>query len=192
MQAPVGLLIRWEGGYRMSISERELWTVIHGMVFGTGFLLAFAGGLAGLWSLRPEWVTPAGLRERLYRLTAGIWIMAVIAWGTVFFGTYVVYPWYRAKPPAGADLADYPRSFLLADPTRSGWHSFGMEWKEHVAWLVPIIATAVAFVVLRYGTRLVSQPRIRTALMVLFVVAFMAAAVAGVFGAFINKVAPLR
>lgn len=25
------------------------------------------------------------------------------------------------------------------------WHDFGMEWKEHVGWLVPLLLTAVAF-----------------------------------------------
>jgi hypothetical protein len=52
----------------MSITDRELWTVIHGMVLGSLFLLAFAGGLAGLYSLRWELVTPTGLHERLPRL----------------------------------------------------------------------------------------------------------------------------
>ncbi len=41
----------------MSVTGRELWTVLHGLVFGSLFLLAFAGGLAGLYSLRPEWVS---------------------------------------------------------------------------------------------------------------------------------------
>jgi hypothetical protein len=35
----------------MELNSREIWTVIHGLVLGTLFLLAFAGGLAGLWSL---------------------------------------------------------------------------------------------------------------------------------------------
>jgi hypothetical protein len=69
------------------------------MVFGAVFLLAFAGGLAGLYSLRPEWVTLAGLRERTRRLLAGTWLMAIVAWITVLSGTYLVYPWYRAKTP---------------------------------------------------------------------------------------------
>ncbi|MBI2859680.1 MAG: hypothetical protein HYX90_11445 [Chloroflexi bacterium] len=176
----------------MALSERELWAVIHGLIFGSVFLLAFAGGLAGLWSLRPEWVTPAGIQERMYRLIAGTWVMALVAWVTVFFGTYVVYVWYRAAPPKGADLAKYPRSYLLADESRSGWHTFGMEWKEHVAWIAPIVATAVAFVVVRYGTRLAHEHKIRNAVTVLFVVAFLAAAVAGLFGAFITKAAPVR
>ena len=32
----------------MELNSRETWTVIHGLILGTIFLLAFAGGLAGL------------------------------------------------------------------------------------------------------------------------------------------------
>lgn len=176
----------------MTLSEREFWTVMHGMILGTIFLLAFSGGLAGLWSLRPEWVTVAGIQERLRRLIAGTWIMALMAWLTVITGTYIVYPWYRAKPPAGADLSRFPRYYLLADPHLAEWHKFGMEWKEHVAWLSPIVATAVAYVVTRYGSKLAHEKKIRQALIVLFTIAFLTAGVAGLFGAFINKVAPIR
>lgn len=176
----------------MTLTEREFWTVIHGMGLGTLFLLAFSGGLAGLWSLRPEWVTVAGIRERLHRLIAGTWIMAIMAWLTVITGTYGVYPWYRAKPPSGADLTQFPRYYLLADPHLAEWHKFGMEWKEHVAWLSPILATAVAYVVIRYGSKLAHEQKIRQALILLFTIAFLAAGVAGLFGAFINKVAPIR
>jgi hypothetical protein len=176
----------------MSLTAREFWAVVHGMGLGAIFLLAFAGGLAGLWSLRPEWVTVAGIQERLRRLSAGAWIMAIVAWLTVITGTYIVYPWYRAKPPAGADLAQFPRSYLLANPDLAAWHTFGMEWKEHVAWLSPILATAVAYVVVRYGPTLANEQRIRRALMVLFTIAFLTAGVAGLFGAFITKIAPIR
>lgn len=48
----------------MRLTNRETWTLIHGMIIGSAFLLAFAGGLAGLWSLRGELVTAAGIRER--------------------------------------------------------------------------------------------------------------------------------
>ncbi len=176
----------------MSLTWRELWGIIHGMGLGAIFLLAFAGGLAGLWSLRPELVTAEGVKERLARLRVGTWVMAAVAWLTVFTGTYIVYPWYRAKPPAGADLALYPRALLLSDPSTAGWHRFGMEWKEHIAWLSPILATAVAYVVTRYGPELVHHPRLRRVLMALFATAFATAAVAGLFGAFITKVAPVR
>jgi len=170
----------------MSVSSRELWTILHGLIFGSLFLLAFAGGLAGLYSFRPEWVTVAGIRERLQRLLAGTWLMAVVAWITVLSGTYVVYPWYRATTP------DSPRSLLLANPATKLWHNFGMEWKEHEGWFAPILATAVAFTVAYYGPQLARESRMRRALVWLFAFAFVAAGIAGLFGAFLNKVAPIR
>jgi hypothetical protein len=176
----------------MEVSAREGWTIIHGLVVGTVFLVAFAGGVAGLWSLREELVTVEGIKERMRRLYVGIWGMAIIAWVTVVTGTYVIYPWYRATPPEGADLTHYPRSFLLADPDKDLWHKFGMEWKEHIAWAAPILATAVAFVVSYYGARLARDNKLRWLTMAVFAAAFGAAAVAGVFGAFINKAAPVR
>jgi hypothetical protein len=176
----------------MSLTVREFWTLMHGMGLGVIFLLAFAGGLAGLWSLRPEWVTVAGMQERVRRLRAGTWIMAIVAWLTVLTGTYIAYPWYRAMPPAGADMVHFPRSYLLANPQLAAWHTFGMEWKEHVTWLAPMLATSVAYVVVRYGTRLASQEQIRLALMVLFTLAFLTAAVGGLFGALITKVTPIH
>lgn len=170
----------------MEISTREAWTVLHGMIFGAVFLLAFAGGLAGLYSLRPEWLTTAGLRERLTRLKIGMWSMAVIAWATVISGSYIVYPWYRDKAPTSA------RSVLLSQPTTAEWHNFGMEWKEHVGWLAPIAATVVAFVITYYGPVLAKRVGERRAVMIFFVVSFLTAAAAGIFGAFLNKVAPVR
>jgi NADH:ubiquinone oxidoreductase subunit 6 (subunit J) len=177
----------------MELTSREVWALVHGVVAGTIFLLAFAGGVAGLWSFRAGLVTPEGIRERLRRLWIGTWGMALIAWVTVITGTYVVYPWYRAKPPEGTtDLADYPRSLLLGDPNTDLWHKFGMEWKEHIGWATPVLATAVAFIVSYYGWRLADNPRIRYAALALFVLAFTAAVVAGGLGALITKAAPLR
>ncbi len=177
----------------MDLTERETWTALHGMVFGALFLLAFAGGLAGLWSLRPEWITANGLRERMFRLRLGVTTMAIVAWVTVSTGTFIVYPWYRSKPPEGTkDLSDYPRSLLLSDPDTSDWHKFGMEWKEHIAWVSPILATVAAFIVLYYGTQLIVDKRLRYASMVLFTLAFAAAGIAGLLGAFITKAAPLQ
>lgn len=177
----------------MEISLREGWTVLHGMLFGAAFLLAFAGGLAGLYSLRPEWITVEGLRERMRRLKVGMWTMALVAWATVFTGTFIVYPWYRASAPEGTtDLTAYPRNFLLSSESTAEWHRLGMEWKEHVGWIAPIAATVVAFAVTYYGPILARRANERRAILVFFLVAFLAAAIAGVFGAFINKVAPIR
>ena len=164
----------------MSLTDREFWRLVHGMGLGAIFVLAFAGGLAGLYSLRPKW------------MTLGTWVMALAAWATVITGTYIVYPWYRARPPEGVtDLAAYPRYFLLASPDLAAWHTFGMEWKEHIAWFSPLLATAVAFVVWRYGTKLAEMPKVRNALILLFVLAFAAAGIAGIFGTLITKAAPV-
>ena len=170
----------------MSFTDREWWGLIHGMGFGALFLLAFAGGLAGLYSLRPELVTVAGVAERMRRLKVGVVAMAVAAWGTVLTGTFVVYPWYRESSKTS------PRSLLLADPNTKDWHHFGMEWKEHIAWIAPILATVVAFIVLYYGTNLIRHPRVRRTAIALYVMAFGFAGVAGALGAFITKVAPVK
>jgi hypothetical protein len=122
-----------------------------------------------------------------------IWGLAIAAWAAVITGTYIVYPWYRARPPEGTtDLTNFPRSFLLADKSIAGWHEFGMEWKEHVAFLAPIAATVVAIVVSYYGPTLARKVGERRALMIFFIVSFVAAAAAGLFGAFITKAAPVR
>jgi hypothetical protein len=169
----------------MSFTTREWWGLIHGMGLGALFLLAFAGGLAGLYSLRPTLITPEGVVERMRRLKVGVVAMAVTAWLTVITGTWIVYPWYRARDP------DSPRSQLLADEATAGWHEFGMEWKEHIAWISPILATVVAFIVLYYGTNLIRHDFVRRTAIILFVLAFAFAAVAGAFGAFLTKVAPV-
>jgi chaperonin GroES len=36
--------------------------VLHGLIFGTGFLLTISGGLAELWSLRPGLITAESIR----------------------------------------------------------------------------------------------------------------------------------
>jgi hypothetical protein len=181
----------------MELTDREIYTVIHGLVLGTLFLLAFGGGMAGLWSLRGKLVTEEGVKERTPRLLAGTAVMAVVAWLTVLTGTFIAYPWYRAAPPEGTDLkdvtalVDFPRYLLLAQEKTAEWHHLGMEWKEHVAWLAPFLATAVAFAVAYYGVQLIRRSEIRRAVMVFFVLAFVAAGIAGLFGAFITKAAPV-
>ncbi len=177
----------------MQITYRELWGTLHGLIFGGLFLLSFSGGLFALYSLRPEWLTSEGINEKISKLKVWVWSMAAIVWATVLSGTYIVYPWYRAKPPEGTtDLSQFPRSLLLSNPTTAEWHKFGMEWKEHVAWVAPIAATVVAYVIATYGAQLIKEPKIRKALANFFIVAFAAAAVAGVLGAFITKAAPIH
>lgn len=55
----------------MSMTVREFWTVAHGMLFGAIYLLAFAGGFAGLWSMRGRLLTQEGVAERMRRMRLG-------------------------------------------------------------------------------------------------------------------------
>ncbi len=61
----------------MELSSREFWGLVHGMVLGAFFLVAFAGGLAELYGLRTRWNTEEGIVGRVRRLTVGYWVMAV-------------------------------------------------------------------------------------------------------------------
>ena len=169
----------------MELTSRELWALIHGIVLGGAFLVAFAGGLAGFYSLRTEYVTEAGIAERTRRLVLGTGVMAALTWLTVIVGTWIVYPWYREDTP------DSPRSRLLADPDTKDWHEFGMEWKEHVAWIAPMLATAAFVVAAYYGRDLVRNQPARRIAMTLFVGAFVVAAIVGLLGALITKKAPV-
>jgi len=125
----------------MEITMRDLWTVLHGMGFGALFMLAFSGALAEIYRMSgPQGMLQPSSRERAL-LNFYLVAMVVLAWFTVFSGAYIVYPWYRAVPPAGVtDLSEYPRRLLLSSGRTSEWHNIGMEWKEHVAWLAPICA----------------------------------------------------
>ena len=187
----------------MELSSRETWTLIHGMVLGALFLLAFAGGLAGLWSLRTEYVTEAGIVDRVRRLKIGTATMALVAWATVITGSWIVYPWYRENL-AGKTLDACqglqapntecsPKDFLLSNASgqTSDWHEFGMEWKEHIAWMAPMLATLAAFLVFYYGAALARNRSARLLVLVVFVSAFATAAIAGLFGALITKTAPI-
>ncbi len=61
-----------------------------------------------------------------------------------------------------------------------------MEWKVHVGWITPFLATAVAFVALCYGKRLVADFQVRKTLTNLFVIAFATAVIASSLGALVN------
>lgn len=177
----------------MEITLREWFGTIHGFVFGGAFLVAFSGVLVALYGLRPEWMTADGLKVRLGQIKVWVISMAAIVWATVLTGTYIVYPWYRATPPEGTtDLTAFAKFFLLSSEATAKWHEFGMEWKEHVGWIAPIVATVVAYIISVYGAKLVNDPKMRKIITWFFIVAFAAAGIAGVLGAFITKAAPVR
>ncbi|WP_264713205.1 hypothetical protein [Limobrevibacterium gyesilva] len=163
------------------------------MGFGALFMLAFSGAIGVIYA-----TTVTGARWQPGSRDSGMFrfylvSMAALAWLTVISGSYVVYPWYRAVPPPGTtDLAGYPQRLLLSNPLTAGWHDLGMEWKEHVAWFAPIAMTMVAYVFIKYGPQLARSRQLRSAVLAFTVVAFIATGVAGAFGAFLNKYAPVR
>jgi hypothetical protein len=165
----------------VDVSTREFWALIHGFVLGGLFLVAFTGGLAELWTGQRAWETETGIRAKTRRLSIGMTSMAVVAWLTVITGTWIVYPWYREEDPTSA------KSQLLADPDTADWHEFAMEWKEHVAWVAPMLATVAAFIVLYYRTDLARKTVPRRLAIGLFIAAFAVAAIAGALGALITK-----
>jgi len=169
----------------VDLTTHEFWALIHGVILGGAFLLAFSGGLAGFYGLRPGWVTREGLHERVRRLTLGTTAMAALVWFTVISGTWIVYPWYREE------TADSPKSLLLANPDTKDWHEFAMEWKEHIAWIAPMLATAAAFIVLYYRDDLIKNQTARKIAMACFIGAFVIAVIAGLLGALITKKAPV-
>lgn len=177
----------------MEITTRGLWTLIHGMGFGGLYLLACSGALVELYRrYAPKSDGVVTARDegflRLYLIT-----MSILAWLAVLTGAYVVYPWYRALPPAGlTDLSAFPQRLLMSNPDTVAWHSLGMEWKEHVAWLAPISITMAAAVFIRYGRNLTQHPALRNAVLGFVLVSFVAAAIAGFFGAEIDDHAPVR
>ncbi|MFI4933937.1 MAG: hypothetical protein ACHP7N_04920 [Caulobacterales bacterium] len=177
----------------MELSFRDLIVILHGMGFGVLFMLAFSGAIGVIYATAvagPQWSAPPG-HDRMFRFY--LISMTALAWLTVLSGSYLAYPWYRAVPPAGVtDLAAYPQRLLLSNPLTAGWHSLGMEWKEHIAWFTPIAMTMVAYVFIKYGPQLGRHRQLRNAVLGFTAAAFLATAVAGAFGAFLNKFAPVR
>lgn len=176
----------------MDITSRSLWTLIHGMGFGALYLLACSGALVELYRRYSPCDGNAGEQRGDLFLRAYLTVMAVLAWLAVITGAYIVYPWYRAVPPPGAtNLAAFPQRLLISSPNTIAWHSLGMEWKEHVAWLVPICITMAAVVVYQYGRSLKELPVLRNTVLCFVWISLAAAGVAGFFGAMINKNAPV-
>lgn len=164
------------------LTARQLFFMAHS-IFGILIVHAVAGGLGTLCTSGDS-----PRKERVRKLSTVS--MAVVAWLASVTGTWLVYPGYRADPPPGGDLALYPRQYLLRAPSLRFWDSFAMEWKVHVGWITPFLATAVAFVAVRYGKRLVADIQVRKMLTNLFVIAFAAAVIASLLGALVNVAAP--
>jgi hypothetical protein len=170
----------------MELTTREIWALVHGLVIGGPFLLAFAAVLVSLQGLRAELLTTAGVRERVSQLRLAGGVMALMSWAIVVIGTWVLLPWYREDSP------DSPRSILLSDPSTRQWHEFADVWKTHVAYMAPILATTAAVLVVYYGRALARDRRARNLVLALFVGAFAVSSLAALIGSLVTREAPIR
>lgn len=168
----------------MNLTMYGWWTVLHGFVLGVLFLVAFGGGVMNLGTLGHEW-TPEELARVLRRLKMWVWTVAVSTWLMVITGTYISYVPYRAAGPAS------PKSKVLAAADLAWLHTFAMEWKEHIAWAAPLLATAVVFIVTCYGADLARRNDLRRAAMVFLVLSFVASVIGSVLGFLIYKAVPI-
>jgi hypothetical protein len=172
-------------------SMRELATAFHGMLFTALLFVAFPAAFVELINAggAPDARSEAKHLRRVRYLTRAL---ADMSWLAVLTGTFLVYPWYRSIPPEGViDLVQYPRALLKSMPGLVWWHAFGMEWKEHVAWLVPIVLTTVAHLSKHHGALVATNAEVRRTIIGLLALAFVIVVVAGLLGAFISKAAPV-
>lgn len=177
----------------MLFSDRSLWTMAHGILLGGAPLMALSAALFLLYATRLSEPAPIGARTESRAFTGLTVFTAVTLWLTIFIGTYIVFPPYRAAPPAGVtDLARYPRSLILANPDTAWLHTFAMESKEHVPWIAAMLVSAVAFVAVRYRSRLLSDRLLRRWSAVLLSIAFALVAFISLLGILVNKAAPLE
>ena len=175
----------------MLFSERSIWTMVHGIGLGGAALLGLAAALFYLYAARPApESTESGQGTRA--LAAVTVFTAVMLWLTVIVGTYIIFPPYRATPPPGtSDLSEFPRAFVLASPSTAWLHAFAMESKEHMPWIASMLATAVAFIAVRYPAAALRNPSLRRMSIALLAIAFAVVAAVSLLGVFVNKVAPL-
>jgi hypothetical protein len=171
----------------MLFSDRSIQTMVHGIGLTGLAMMTLAAGLFALYAMR----VAAGHTSR--SVSAALVVSAVTLWLIVLSGTYLIFPAYRATPPPGVtDLAPYPRAMILANADTAWLHSFGMEIKEHVPWIAAMLATAVAFVGVRYRSRLLIDAQLRQPAMLLLVICLGLVSAVGLLGVFVNKVAPLQ
>ena len=89
------------------------------------------------------------------------------------------------------DLGQFPRSLIQASSETAWLHSFAMESKEHMPWIASMLATAVAFVTVRYGRGVLQDASLRSMAAIFLAICFALVSFVSLMGVFVNKVAPL-
>ena len=69
-------------------------------------------------------------------------------------------------------------------------HTSAMEVKEHVPWIASMLASAVAFVAVRYRPRLLADPSLRRIAMTLLTAGFALASLVSLLGVLVDRIAP--
>jgi hypothetical protein len=164
------------------LTTRQLFFLTHSTL-GIVIVHAFGGGLGTLLTSGDS-----RMKDRIRKLSTAA--LAVVAWLASGIGTWFGYAGYRAKMPPGANIEMYPREYLLHTPQLAFWETFAMEWKVHIGWTTPFLATAVAFTALRYRRRLVADRLVRKVMTIMLLLAFAGALVAAGLGAVVNVTAP--
>jgi hypothetical protein len=164
------------------LTTRQLFFLTHS-IFGILIVHAFGGGLGTLLT-----GGDSRMKDRIRKLSTAA--LAVVAWLASGIGTWFGYAGYRAKVPPGGDITMYPREYLLNSSQLAFWETFAMEWKVHIGWTTPFLATAVAFTALRYRRRLVADRLVRKVMTIMLLLAFAGALVAAGLGAVVNVTAP--
>jgi hypothetical protein len=164
------------------LTTRQLFFLVHSTL-GILIVHAFGGGLGTLLTSGDS-----RMKDRIRKLSTAS--LAIVAWLASAVGTWFGYAGYRAKVPPGGEIAMYPREYLLNSPQLAFWETFAMEWKVHIGWTTPFLATAVAFTALRYRRRLVADRLVRKVMTIMLLLAFAGALVAAGLGAVINVTAP--
>ncbi len=160
----------------MGIASQEFLFVTH-LLLGALFFYFFMSGLRGLVSKSTQ---------RVRTLLNGTWNMAVTAWVAVLISTWVVYPWRSSGPAPGTSASPAPGSFTLSlNSCLSQGHQFAM------AWIAPILATTIAVIVFRYGAHLYREAKVRRALSVLLILAFLTATVTSGVSTLIRQIVHL-
>jgi hypothetical protein len=67
-----------------------------------------------------------------------------------------------------------------------------MESKEHMPWIASMLATAVAFVTVRYRSKVLYDVSLRNMATILLAICFALVSFVSIMGVFVNKVAPLQ
>lgn len=176
----------------MLFTDRSISTMVHGIALGGA---AVAGLAAAIFYLYAAGGSERRFVERTADSRAFAWLMvftAAMLWLTTLAGTYLVFPPYRATPPAGlTDLSQFPRSLIQANADTVWLHAFGMEIKEHMPWIAAMLSTAVAFVALRHRSTMFGGS-LRGIALLLLAICFALVGFVSLLGIFVNKVAPLQ